>query len=190
MLSLAALAANWGCSSEPAQEPSAAAPAEAPAEDTPAPRKSEGSFAATGAYGQRPPVPHDGNPARRPGADGGRQGQRGRAATAPLVHTSAEIYDPSTGEWTYTGDLAEGRRKHLLAVLPGGFRAGRRRGTDLSGFEAIRTAEIWDPASGTWSATGSIDVAREKAAWAALADGRVVLTGGVDTKRLKRTQLG
>ena len=184
VLLLAGLAAIGGCSSEPAQEPSAAAPAEVPAEDTPAPTRGEGSFAATGAMGNdRQYHTMVTLPDGRVLTAGGRG--KGVGGHRALVHTSAEIYDPSTGEWAYTGDLAEGRRKHLLAVLPGGsvLAAG---GTDLSGFEAIRTAEIWDPVSGTWSATGSIDVAREKAAWAALSDGRVLLTGGVDTKRLKR----
>ena len=99
-----------------------------------------------------------------------------------LVHTSTEIYDPVTGEWTFTGDLAEGRRKHLLAVLPGGsvLAAG---GSDLSGFEAIRTAEIWDPENSSWSPAGETRQPRAEHVAILLADGRVLVTGGLGVKK-------
>ena len=167
------------CSAGPGTEPAAAPPAE----DTPAPSGGEGEFVGTDAMG------NDRQYHAMVTLPDGRvltAGGWGKGSHRGLVHTSAEIYDPATGEWTSTGDLAEGRRKHLLAVPAWRFQCWLAGGTELTGFEAIRTSEIWDPDSGTWNSTGSINTGRTEAAWTALPDGRVVLTGGVDTKRLKR----
>lgn len=101
-----------------------------------------------------------------------------------LVHPTAEIYDPATNKWEYTGEQSEGRTKNLVAVLPDGsvLAAGGERETT----EGIRSAERWDPSNGTWSQTGDMIKARERSAWAQLLDGRVIVIGGFDTKKAKR----
>ena len=54
-----------------------------------------------------------------------------------------------------------------LLVLDGGIQ------TDLA------TAELWDPNTGSWTATGSLGVARRNHTATLLSDGRVLVAGGV-----------
>ena len=88
-----------------------------------------------------------------------------------LVHPTAEIFDPATNKWEYTGEQFEGRTKNLVAVLPDGsvLAAGGERETT----EGIRSAERWDPSNGTWSQTGDMIKARERSAWTSYCHWRV-----------------
>jgi hypothetical protein len=94
---------------------------------------------------------------------------------------TAELYDPAVGVWKSTGGLATGRSGHsatLLAdgrVLVAGGDAPRTAG--VSG--TLRSAELYDQATGTWSTTGAMTDARWGHQAVALADGRVLVIGGI-----------
>ncbi len=95
--------------------------------------------------------------------------------------TSAELYDPASGTWTLTtGELGE-RRSHISAVsLPDG-RVLAAGGCTACGapFFSTSTADVYDPATDTWSVTGIMRTApRHDYAAALLASGRVLLVGG------------
>jgi N-acetylneuraminic acid mutarotase len=97
---------------------------------------------------------------------------------APFVTKGAEIYDPSTGRWRTTGHMLNARFGHSMTLL-----RDRRvlvAGGDLPGGDnaQTRTAEIYDPSTGSWSATGSMNVARSFFSATLLADGRVLVAGG------------
>jgi hypothetical protein len=89
--------------------------------------------------------------------------------------TSAELYDPVSGTWSTTGSMLQPHSGGFDATL---LRDGRVIVGDVDDPDAddpIDGAEIYDPASGTWTATG-------KMAWGGglatlLSDGRVLVTG-------------
>lgn len=95
---------------------------------------------------------------------------------------SADIYDPATGTWTATGSMAFTRIHPSLATLADG-RVMATGGYSGSGFGSVPNGpdvEIWDPASGTWSPTGSLSVPRSGSTLSVLGDGRVLAAGGTD----------
>jgi len=91
---------------------------------------------------------------------------------------SAEIYDPTTGTFSPTGPLAEGRSYHAATLLPDGrvlISGGVTRGTDPT---SLASAELFDPTTGTFSPTGPMTDGRVYHTATVLSDGRVLVTGG------------
>jgi len=96
---------------------------------------------------------------------------------------SAELYDPDTGTWTVTGSMIEARSWQSATLLPDGtvLVAGGMGSTGSGGDEVgflMASAELYDPATGTWSATGRMVEARHDHRATLLVDGRVLVTGG------------
>lgn len=94
---------------------------------------------------------------------------------------SAELYDPATGTWSSTGALNTGRSGHIAILLPNGkvLVAG---GFNRTGFpiSVISSAEIYDPATGTWSSTGALNTGRRSHTATLLPNGKVLATGGTN----------
>ena len=91
---------------------------------------------------------------------------------------SAELYNPATGTWTNTGSLATARFRHTATLLPNGLLlvAG---GSDSSGYPGpIASAELYNPATGNWTNTGSLANARTYHTATLLPNGLVLVTGG------------
>jgi hypothetical protein len=107
-----------------------------------------------------------------------------QAPMASKPYASAEIYDPETGEFTATGSMAIGRWQPVAAPLPdgrilvaGGGNAGYNPATETH-TATFSSAEIYDPETGEFGATGSMSTARVGAGAAPLPDGRVLVAGG------------
>ncbi len=93
--------------------------------------------------------------------------------------TSAELYDPAKGKWTFTGSTSVSRSGDAALLLPNGqvLVAG---GNDMNatGAPALASAELYNPSTGTWTATGSMTRARTGFAVALLQNGEVLVAGG------------
>jgi N-acetylneuraminic acid mutarotase len=90
------------------------------------------------------------------------------------VTATAFLYDPVAGTWSPTGSLLAARYGHSAVLLASGK-------VLVAGGENTGSAELYDPASGTWSATGSLSVPRNAdQSMTLLANGMVLIAGGND----------
>ena len=94
---------------------------------------------------------------------------------------SAEIYSPTAGTFTATGSMAQARAEFGITLLVNGqvLVAGGCTGYDVNGCKAVTNkAEIYDPAAGTWKATGAMRGSRHAMTATLLASGKVLVAGG------------
>ena len=110
-------------------------------------------------------------------------GRRVAGAEPPTLLQSAELYNPRTETWSPTGSLAEARWSHTATLLQdgtvlvaGGFGDPYAAGSNTQ--PVLASAEIYDPDTGTWSPTGSLNTRRALHTATLLVDGRVLVTGG------------
>ena len=112
----------------------------------------------------------------------------GRNANGDLFAAlaSAEIFDPlannGTGAFTLTGNLSSARDVATATLLSNGtvLLAGGFTG-DVAG-PAVSSADIFDPATGVFTPTGSMSAARGRhTATLSLPDGTVLAAGGIGT---------
>jgi len=94
----------------------------------------------------------------------------------------AELFDPSTGAFSATGpEISSVRFAPSVTLLQDGdvLVAGGGAGSD--GKQMYDSAELYDPATGKFTATGSMHTARQEQSATLLADGDVLIAGGVNT---------
>ncbi len=96
---------------------------------------------------------------------------------------SAEIYDPASGEWADTGLLNAARSYHTATLLPNGkvlISGGVQLGGEIPNLVLtyLRSAELYDPNSGTWLFTSSMNANRGGHTATLLSTGKVLLAGG------------
>ena len=107
----------------------------------------------------------------------------GGTSTGYTFLASAELLDPVRLTLSHTGSMSVARESHVGILLPNGnvLVAGGHVGRQ-SAIRLHETAELFDPVSGVFRATGSMTHRRHKHSGALLADGRVLITGGSDER--------
>ena len=91
---------------------------------------------------------------------------------------STERYNPATGSWTLTGNLNTAREYGSQATLLGNGKVLVTGGYRADQDGALASAELYDPASGMWMLTGSMNVPRYGHTATLLADGKVLVAAG------------
>jgi hypothetical protein len=95
-----------------------------------------------------------------------------------LRSQAAEIYESDPNRFTPTGSMADARAGHSATLLNDG-RVLVVGGIDASdGFDNLATAELYDPATGKFTPTGSLAQGRAHHTATLLNDGRVLIAGG------------
>jgi len=120
---------------------------------------------------------------------GGIQGPFGSGPYHVEVLNDAEIYDPATDTWTTTAPMSQYRAGSTANLLPDGrvLVAGGTRGDGQNRLfsvddlltTALRTTEIYDPATDSWSAGPNMSEPKAGAVSVALDNGEIMIAGGV-----------
>jgi len=99
-----------------------------------------------------------------------------------IAQTSAEIYNPETNTFTLTtGSMSIKRISHVATALQDGrvlITGGRTATSVAAGGVVLKSAEIYDPVTDTFTPTGDMNVARRSHTATLLSDGRVLIAGG------------
>ncbi|WP_224372986.1 Kelch repeat-containing protein [Hyalangium versicolor] len=99
----------------------------------------------------------------------------GMGWTTPVA---MELYDPATSTWSPAASMPTSRYDHTATLLTNGkvlFAGGLING---QGSVSTAVAELYDPASNTWSATASMASVRGGHTATLLSNGKVLVTGG------------
>jgi N-acetylneuraminic acid mutarotase len=121
---------------------------------------------------------------------------------------TAELFNPATGTWTATGSMTATRCFHAAVLLPngqvlvagGGVAATTCSNGSCQNGDSLASAEIYNPSTGTWQATASMNVARTFggggflpspgfAAAHLLQNGKVLVAGGANVTNGTTTPL-
>jgi N-acetylneuraminic acid mutarotase len=107
----------------------------------------------------------------------------GSGPTGDWIQNSCLLYDPNTGTATDTDSLHYGRSGHTATLLRNGkvlVAGGTYYNRDTKVSNDCYISELYDPATGTWTNTGLLNVARIDHTATLLDNGKVLAAGGYD----------
>jgi hypothetical protein len=93
---------------------------------------------------------------------------------------TAELYDPTAGTFAATGSMAAQRHEFGRAILLNTGKVLVAGGEFKNGavYDKLSSAELYDPAAGTFAATGGMATARTRHTMTLLSNGKVLVVGG------------
>ena len=97
--------------------------------------------------------------------------------------SSAELYDPATATFSGTGSMTTNRSGNTATLLADGrvlIAGGLHFAQQDPRYSELASAELYDPATGTFTATGAMHKARSGHVAALLPNGKVLIAGGAD----------
>jgi N-acetylneuraminic acid mutarotase len=106
-------------------------------------------------------------------------GPTGGGGFDPFSRSTAEVYDRATGTWTAVAAMPSGRGRHRSVPLGTGrvlVTGGTDGGRDEAGFAGTF---VYEADGDRWTRVGGLVTGRWAFAATALADGRVLVTGGI-----------
>jgi hypothetical protein len=114
--------------------------------------------------------------------------------TSPVVVASSSNYDPTAGMWTATANMAIAQENQTATLLLDGtvLIAGGGVPCGIGDLEICSqsSAEIYDPSTASWTMTGSMTTQRLDQTGTLLADGNVLIAGGLVTDGITGSALG
>ena len=90
---------------------------------------------------------------------------------------SAEIYNPTTGQFTPAGSMTYARYNFAATLLRNGRVLVAGGANESADGGMLASAELYDPGTGKWTATGSMAGSRDDCTATPLHDGRVLVAG-------------
>ena len=106
----------------------------------------------------------------------------GGSDTSGTVLKSAEIYTVATNSWSPAADMSTARELATATALPDGDVLVAGGATDTNPNSAMDSAEVYHPASNSWtSVSNTMADARERQTATLLPSGKVLIAGGNDT---------
>jgi N-acetylneuraminic acid mutarotase len=97
------------------------------------------------------------------------------------ITSRCDLFDPATGLWTQTGSLNAPRAYHTATLLPNGkVLVTGGEGTNSIPDFYLSSAELYDPTTGTWTTTGSMNLEHSFDTATLMPGGKVLVAGGVE----------
>ena len=97
---------------------------------------------------------------------------------AGKILAASEIFDPGAATWHTVGRLATARAGHTATLLPDGLLLVAGGSSSYGHATPLRSAELFDPKSGSWTPARPMIDARFGATATLLRNGKVLLAGG------------